>query len=570
MPGHRHVIALVAALLLGAAPVTADQHDMPADSDGLAGAFLAGRVALVENDFAAQARYFQRALQADPGNMFFMDAAMQAQVMLGQVDKALPLAKTLLASGGQSQIAALVLQAGRFADGDYAAVLEAVESGPDTGPLTDALAPAWAQIGLGRMSDALAAFDQAIAGDLVAPFALYNKALALALVGDFEGANELLMGDSAGPISMGRRGALAQLLVLGQLEQFDEALELSQAMFGLDVESDMQQLREAFAEGRQMPFTMIGSASEGLAEAYFVIGSALASDDDGTLPLVYARLAEFLAPDHTEAMLLSARVLDSLGQYDLTDAAYARVPEGDPFFLTAQLGRAQALFEADDAEAAITQLRELAAQMPDEILVLSTLGDFLRREEQFTEAVEAYERAIDLIDEPERRHWVLYYTYAIALEREDRFDDAEPWFRRALEFVPDNPSVLNYLGYSLVEERRNLDEALDMIERAVEGDPDSGYIVDSLGWALYRMGRYDEAVPVMERAVELMPTDPILNDHLGDVYWMVGRDREARFQWRRALSFAPHPDLEVERIRRKLDVGLDIVLSEEEAGADGN
>jgi len=124
--------------------------------------------------------------------------------------------------------------------------------------------------------------------------------------------------------------------------------------------------------------------------------------------------------------------------------------------------------------------------------------------------------------------------------------------------------VLNYLGYSLVEKQEKLEEALEMIERAVEARPDSGYIVDSLGWALYRLGRYEEAVGHMERAAELLPVDPIVNDHLGDVYWAVGRRTEARFQWNRALSFDPEPE-EAERIRRKLEVGLDAVLAEEGA-----
>ena len=127
---------------------------------------------------------------------------------------------------------------------------------------------------------------------------------------------------------------------------------------------------------------------------------------------------------------------------------------------------------------------------------------------------------------------------------------------------PDQPNVLNNLGYSLVEQRRNLDEALDMIERAVEGRPDSGYIVDSLGWVLYRLGRFEEAVDPMERAVALLPNDPIINDHLGDVYWMVGRQREARFQWERALSFEPE-DEDAARIRLKLEIGLDRVLEQE-------
>jgi tetratricopeptide (TPR) repeat protein len=115
----------------------------------------------------------------------------------------------------------------------------------------------------------------------------------------------------------------------------------------------------------------------------------------------------------------------------------------------------------------------------------------------------------------------------------------------------------------------NLEEALDMIERAVTLRPDSGYIIDSLGWGLYRLGRYAEAVGHMEKAVELMPIDPVVNDHLGDVYWAVGRKREAEFQWHRALSFIDHEDasgdVDPDRVRRKLEVGLDVVLEEEGA-----
>ena len=109
-----------------------------------------------------------------------------------------------------------------------------------------------------------------------------------------------------------------------------------------------------------------------------------------------------------------------------------------------------------------------------------------------------------------------------------------------------------------------LDEALEMIERAVEARPNDGYITDSLGWVLYRLGRYEESVSHMERAAELTPVDPIVNDHLGDVYWAVGRRREAEFQWNRAMSFDPEEE-DGERIRRKLAVGLDLVLEEEGA-----
>lgn len=218
----------------------------------------------------------------------------------------------------------------------------------------------------------------------------------------------------------------------------------------------------------------------------------------------------------------------------------------------------------------IEVLERLAEDQPTLAPVYSALGDLLRQQEQYEEATAAYDKALEYSDEGAAARWFLYYARGISHERLKLWDKAEADFRSALEINPDQPQVLNYLGYSLVERRVNLDEALGMIERAVEARPDSGYIVDSLGWVLYRLGRYDEAVGHMETAVELMPVDPVVNDHLGDVYWAVGRYREAEFQWKRALSFIDPEDTDgeadPERIRRKLEVGLDEVLSEE--GAD--
>ena len=194
-----------------------------------------------------------------------------------------------------------------------------------------------------------------------------------------------------------------------------------------------------------------------------------------------------------------------------------------------------------------------------------TLGDFYRADERYAEAVKAYDKAISLYEDPQDARWFAYYTRGIAYERLGEWDNAEADFRKALELSPGQPQVLNYLGYSLVEMGTKLDEALGMIEQAVATSPNSGHIVDSLGWVLFQLGRYEEAAAQLERAAELMPVDPIVNDHLGDGYWAVGRKIEARFQWHRALSFDPE-EADAERIRRKLEVGLDQVLAEE--GAD--
>ena len=115
--------------------------------------------------------------------------------------------------------------------------------------------------------------------------------------------------------------------------------------------------------------------------------------------------------------------------------------------------------------------------------------------------------------------------------------------------------MLNYLGYSWIDQGQKLEEGMKMIRRAVEQRPDDGYIVDSLGWAYFRVGEFDDAVKHLERAVELKPEDPTINDHLGDAYWKVGRTLEARFQWSHARDLKPEAD-DLKKIEEKLKVGL--------------
>jgi tetratricopeptide (TPR) repeat protein len=306
-----------------------------------------------------------------------------------------------------------------------------------------------------------------------------------------------------------------------------------------------------------------------VAEVFFSVAAALNNEAGEDYTLLYARVVEFLRPGHADAILLSAQLLDTLKQHDLAVAAYKSVPTDSPSFFAAELGRADSLRKADKMDAAVEVLEQLSRSHADQPMVWITLGDLMRQLKRFDEAVAAYDKAVDLYGEPTSEQWFIYYARAICFERLDDWPKAEADFRQALALNPGQPSVLNYLGYSLVEQKAKLDEALAMIEQAVAERPNSGYIVDSLGWALFRLGRYDDAIGHMERAAELMPVDPVVNDHLGDVLWAVGRKREAEFQWHRALSFSKYEnasgDVEPDRIRRKLEVGLDQVLAEEGA-----
>lgn len=533
------------------------------------GSYLAGRHAGHQNDFAAAAQYFSQSLLRDPENGSLMESAALAQLALGRIDRAVSIAEIMEEMGLQSQVAHMAVIANLIAEGEYQAVLDRDSETRGIGRLVDGLLEAWALMGTGAVSKALAKFDEV--GDLAGfrGFSNYHKALALASVGDFEGA-ERIYADDPGLVTITRRGGVARAEILSQLDRNGEASQLLADAFGTRFEPMIGGLVERLAADEKLPFTQVTSPRDGMAEVFFTIGGALRGEVADDYALLYARIAAYLRPDHHDAILLGASLLDDLGQYDLAVAAYKQIPQASPDHYAAELGRAEALRRAAKPDAAIEVLEQLTRDYPGLPMVHSALGDLLRQQEDYAAAVPAYDKALEHTEAEAPGQWFLHYARGISYERLKQWEQAEADFRRALDLNPDQPQVLNYLGYSMVEKHINLDEALDMIERAVASRPDSGYIVDSLGWVLFRLGRYQEAVEHMERAVELMPVDPVVNDHLGDVYWSVGRIREAEFQWKRALSFIDPEDTDGEadpdRIRRKLEVGLDLLLQEE--GAD--
>lgn len=541
-----------------------------ARAEGLAGAYLAGRAATFERDFSAQADYYTRALVRDPGNAVLMENVVFAQLAQGQMKRAIPVAQRLWQMELRSQAANMVM-VGDFAQrGAFVDILSRDLSLRDIHPLVDGLLTAWAYMGEGAVSAAMQSFETLAKDQNLRPYVQYHQALALASVGDYKGAEEMFAAEDGKLTRLSRQSVLARLQILSQLGENERALEVLDDAFGTSFDPALADVRARLVAAKPLGFTIAATPLDGIAEVFFTMGSALSGQQPGDYVLMYARMAAALNPAHVDAVLLSAELLDDLGRFPLSIDTYKQVPRDHPDYYAAEMGRAEALRRSAKPDAAAEVLTQLADSYADQPQVYISLGDLLRQQEDYTGAVDAYDKALALTDETASTRWFLLYARGIAHERLDLWDKAEADFRASLALQPDRPQVLNYLGYSLVEKRKNLDEALDMIERAVAARPDSGYIVDSLGWVLYRLGRYDEAVAPMERAVELMPVDPVVNDHLGDVFWAVGRKREAEFQWRRALSFIhtgegdgeANPD----RIRRKLDVGLDAVLAEE--GAD--
>jgi Flp pilus assembly protein TadD len=548
--------ALVAALILGwiAPPATAQ-------STG-AGPFLAAKVAISNADFRAADMWYQRALALAPNNPDILQGALVAALAMGDLPRAGQLAGDLSGLGIQDQASDLAILAAAVQARDYAAILQAQSRGVSAGTLQDDLLAGWAHIGLGQMNDGLARLQKATQTPGLAAFGLYHSAIAMALAGDFDSAVKLMASPAVEPLRLSRRGGIFYAELLSQSGQGALAIDLLENGLGLGENAQISAMIAQLKAGKTLPISRFEDASSGMAETFFSLASALGEDIDPTYILLQARIAATLRPADTEAVLLTASLLERLNQFDLAAQTYAQIAPSSADYPLAEIGRAEAVYSAGRKDESLQILRELSAARQTDLDVQIALGNGLRRAENHAEAIDVYTRAINLVPSIAPEHWAMFYSRAISYEASGDFTRAEADFRRALDLNPDQPSVLNYLGYSLVDRGLKLDEALSMIKRAVQARPDAGYIVDSLAWAYFRLGRYADALEPMERAALLEPIDPVVTDHLGDVYWANGRKREAMFQWRRALSFNP-TEKDAARIRLKIELGLDAVRARE-------
>jgi tetratricopeptide (TPR) repeat protein len=585
-------LALIAALLSAgggfASPVWAQADQRPAArpehtaidakpaplTHGLAGPYLAARLATVDNDFNAAAKYFAQASAHDPDDIYLQDSALVAMTSAGDVEGAVKMADEMIAQDGFTELAGLMHRARLIRDGEWDALVTFIDENRQTDvplqdDLMDGIIRAWAILGAGHASDAMQAFKDMAANPHTAPIVNYHLAMARALAGDYETANTLMQNSEANGHLL---GVQAQVQILAQLDRADDAIALLDNLQGASEEPQLQALRQKLQDGEPIAFDVISGPQDGIAHLLLSFASALSDGaDPEPLSLIHARLAAWISPDNPEAHLMVAQFLQDRQQFDLAEAEFETVRKMGQMRPQAELSRIDALARAERADDAEKAALALTAAYPDMAPAWIALGDVKRQQEDYKAAISSYDKAMDLLkDAPAPARWFSLYARGIALERDGQFDRAEADLLAALKIRPDQASLLNYLGYSWIDRGENLDRALGMIEKAVKLSPDDGYILDSLAWAYYRLGRYQEAVAPMELAIGTMASDPVVNDHLGDIYWMVGRQREAQIQWRRALSFDPGASGEVnpDRIRDKLDRGLNAVLEGEGAAAD--
>jgi tetratricopeptide (TPR) repeat protein len=562
--------ALVALLLSGAAAhaVHAAQPVRTAQSNPLAqfnllplfrisvtGSYMAGQSALQDLRTDEAARYFSRAAQSDWDNPVLVERAFIAYAADGQIGQAASTAKHLLELDPNHELAELVVATEALKERRYGAaerLLGAIGQDSFTG-ITAGILRAWALVGDNRRDEAEAVLD-GLGQTGLEDFLVFHRALMAEASGDTENAIKLA-GRAFDAEPYVARIAEVYARILANAGRTEEALDVIAAFEDQGLTHPVVTIVKNQINSGQRPGIFASNVQVGAAEMFHGIGVALARDRSLDLSLVFLRMGLYLDPSADVIALALGQLLDTASQHDAANAIYEAVPATSPMKPTAVVRVAQNLDAKGDRAEALRRLNNIVVSQPDDLDAVSVLGDLLRYDERYLESAEAYTKALALTGGDNVADWRFYYVRGIAYERAKEWPKAEADFLKALELNPDQPAVLNYLGYSWIDQDMNLKPALEMIEKAVEAQPQDGYIVDSLGWAFYKLDRIEEAVATLEQAVLLRPNDPEINDHLGDAYWKAGRKLEARFQWNIAGAVDEAGNVK-ERVAPKLADGL--------------
>lgn len=532
-----------------------------------AGAFLAARTADVDHDYDTAIALYKKALLIEPGNAEIRQRLMISLLLSGNIKEGVKYANDLKGDPSVERITTVVRAMDAIRRHEYksAATLLNYNGPNDLDRMMNDLLLAWARAGSGKGKEALAMVEKMKGPDWFRIFQNYHAGAIAILNGDVNAARKHLNdavldkegGATAPDTFMRSVMALARLEAQqGNRQKALDAISVGDNL--INNYAPLNALRDSISRGEKPP-QQVTNATQGAAAVLFSIGSALNRDGAEDIVSLYLQTAYALAPESADTLVLLGGIAERQGQTDRAISFYQQVPKDSPMRRISELQLGLALAQSGKVDDAKKHLQELIASDPDDIRSYLAYGSVLSDAKDYAAMATNYDKAVEIIGPlPTPGNWSVFFQRGIAYERLKKWDQAEPNFRKALELNPDQPQVLNYLGYSWVDMNRNLDEGLEMIRKAVDLRPDDGYIVDSLGWAYYRLNRFDDAVNELEKAAQLKAGDATINDHLGDAYWRVGRKLEAVYQWNRALAANPE-EAEVPKLKDKIANGLPAV-----------
>lgn len=525
------------------------------------GAYLAGRVAHLRQDFENAAEYYKIVADKDEDNALVNRSTYVILSSLGKIDEAAIYAQKEIDSGKNETLAPLIVSIKQFADNNYEQSRQTINLLHDKvyKILINPLFEAWTYAGEKNEAKAMEALDKIHVDQTTYSLKLMHQAMIYDLLGNPTKAEE----NYAKIITNNPQDVTYRYLEIitdfyARNGNKEKARKISSryndnSMLALLLKNIDSKIETKTADTP----AIIDTPQKGLAEALFSIGTMFRLSNGGAeFAQIYIAASSYLNPSYDISKIALANVLEELGLIKEANKYYAQIPQESGSYFIAQIKRIENLNNLKEYEKAEESLRRLLDIYPNNTQLLNDLGDIMSNQNKYDEAIKIYLKAIENIKEVRSDSWPIFYAIAVAYHKNEQKDLAERYMLKALDISNNNANVMNYLGYMWLEDGRNIDRAIQMIMDAYKQYPYEGHIIDSLGWAYFRTGNYIKAIEYLEQAADINSGNAVINDHLGDAYWFGGRKNEAVFQWKHALVLKEDADsLNKKAVETKIEEG---------------
>lgn len=560
------IVGITTAIFISCSPIdriskayNEDNGITATKSSNATGAYLAGRVAHIRKDFGRAADYYRIAMEDRPKDLDMVGQLYLLLASQGRIDEAAVYAQQAIDNKKGTMFAYMIMAAKKMHDGDYKGAVSSIDTIDDV-LYKSLIAPmfnAWSYAGLNDEKKAFSELAKLKKEESFIP--IYNQQSALLY--DYMGKNreamrtyEAILNDKSAELSVRMLQIITNFYV--RSGQKDKAVNIMKAASNVQVlDPLMEFLRKKVNEANEKDTKpILSSPKVGAAEALFAVVSSFKYAEAIDVAHMYTALTIYLNPEYSTAKILMADILETREIYEEANKIYDSIDKSDIGYYPAQIKKARNLVKIGNAKAAEILLETLSEDY-NEAQVYIELGDILRLNEKYSEAVKAYDKAIKLTKD-KTSLWILYYAKGVALERMGNWKEAEKVLFKAYN-IKKHYLVLNYIGYTWLVNRQNLVKALEFIVEAYNQAPNDSSVNDSLGFALYNLGYYEKALPYLEKAAEMYPSSAVISSHLGDVYWYNKRFNEARFQWQHALTLKDDSgELNIKETKLKIKEGL--------------
>ena len=525
----------------------------------LYGAYLAARIAHMRQDFDAAAEYYKIVSEKDANKKSAVRSVYIILSSLGHIKQAAPYAQKEIDANTPNTLAPVIVAIEQFSQGKYAEARESMNKMTDQAykNIFNPWFNAWTYAGEQNEAEAIASIDKIIEDPSLNSVKLFHKGMIYDYLGNREKAAEAfatIVSKYPSEVTYRILEVITDFYVRGgdknlarQISgRYNDNSILSVLLADIDKKIDA---------GKTNTQAIIDTPQKGLAEALFNIGTLFRASSGGMeFAQIYIAASSYLNPDYEVSKIAMANILEELGLLKEANRYYAQVQKDSGSYFISRLKMIENMNTLKDYIGAEHNLKILLQDYPDNTQLLSDLGNIASTMNKDVEAIEIYQKALKNARGVESANWPIYYALAVSYTRTNQKLKAEENLRRALNLSNRNPNVLNYLGYSWLQEGKNIEEAVQMIVEAYRHAPYEGHIIDSLGWVFYRLGQYDKAIGYLEQASDMNPGNAVISDHLGDAYWFGGRKNEAVFQWKHALVLKEDSEmLEKDAVRKKIE-----------------